>query len=211
MQTGNREDYLINILRLSEEGGVVKTSKLAAIMDVSPASVTEMVRVLKEAGFVNYKKYQGVTLTEEGLAYARNLRRKHHIMERFLTDVLDVDHESAHEEACRMEHSISDDSVNKICRIIGTKKDCDCDACNNPCDKEVKVSLLSDLKDGESGIISHLKCDDVQDLKQLIAIGFVPGREIIMKSVTDETVIVEISGEYVAISSDLTSRVYLEE
>ncbi len=50
MGSENREDYLINILRLSEGKGVVRTSELASYMKVAPASVTEMLRVLSEAG-----------------------------------------------------------------------------------------------------------------------------------------------------------------
>ena len=88
MSTDNREDYLINILRLTEGTGVVKTTELANYMKVSPASVTEMLKVLQKEGLVNYERYRGVSLTEEGNIRARDLRRKHHIMERFLTDVL---------------------------------------------------------------------------------------------------------------------------
>ena len=134
MGSENREDYLINILRLSEGKGNVRTSELASYMKVAPASVTEMLRVLSDAGYVNYVKYQGVSLTPEGLNYARNIRRKHHIMERFLTDVLDMDPESAHTQAHAVEHSLSDDAANKICRIAGTKTDSDCSTCDNPCD-----------------------------------------------------------------------------
>ena len=107
MTTGNREDYLINILRLTEGEGVAKTTELASYMNVSPASVSEMIKVLAKEGLVNYEKYKGVSLTEEGLTYARQLRKKHHVLERFLTDYLNIDHKTAHEEACRMEHAIS--------------------------------------------------------------------------------------------------------
>ena len=86
MTTGNREDYLINILRLTEGEGVAKTTELATYMNVSPASVSEMIKVLAKEGLVNYEKYKGVSLTEEGLTYARQLRKKHHVLERFLTD-----------------------------------------------------------------------------------------------------------------------------
>ena len=100
MSTDNREDYLINILRLTEGVGTVKTTEIANYMGVAPASVTEMLKTLSKEGLVNYERYRGVSLTEEGIAAAKNLRRKHHIMERFLTDVLEVDHQSAHDNAC---------------------------------------------------------------------------------------------------------------
>ena len=63
MTTGNREDYLINILRLTEGEGVAKTTELATYMNVSPASVSEMIKVLAKEGLVNYEKYKGVSLS----------------------------------------------------------------------------------------------------------------------------------------------------
>ena len=91
MTTGNREDYLINILRLTEGDGVAKTTELASYMNVSPASVSEMIKVLAKEGLVDYEKYKGVSLTDEGLTLARQLRKKHHVVERFLTDYLNGD------------------------------------------------------------------------------------------------------------------------
>ena len=131
MGNDNREDYLINILRLTEGGTAVGTSALADYMGISPGSVTEMLKVLKKDGYVNYEKYRGVSLTESGYRVARDLRRKHHIMERFLTDVLDMDKDNAHEQAHIMEHAISNDAAEKICRITGTSVDADCSTCTD--------------------------------------------------------------------------------
>ena len=139
MASENREDYLINILRLTEGKSTVRTSELATYMNVAPASVTEMLRVLADAGYVNYVKYRGVSLTPAGLEYARNIRRKHHVLERFLVDVLGIPHEEAHRQACQMEHAISDESINKICRMIGTKVDHDCTTCDNPCGNITRI------------------------------------------------------------------------
>lgn len=211
MNNGNREDYLINILRLTEGDGVVRTSELASFMNVAPASVTEMVRVLSDAGFVNYQKYKGVSLTPEGLEYARNIRRKHHIVERFLTDVLDIDHESAHEEACRMEHSMSDDSANRMCRFIGTKVDHDCSTCDNPCDSLADVVTVAELEPGDSGIVSHLKCEGAGKIKRLLSMGFIPGRTICLNSKQEGGPrIIRIGETMVALDEELASLIYVE-
>ncbi len=211
MHAGNREDYLINILRLSESDGIVKTSKLASLMDVSPASVTEMLRILSDAGYVNYQKYKGVSLTPSGMEYARNIRRKHHIMERFLTDVLDIDHEHAHEEACHMEHYMSDDSANKICRIIGTKKDRDCSTCNNPCDDMKITKTALDIPVGSNAVISFLDGNDVEKVKKLISMGFVPGREInIYSKQNNGPTIIKMGERVVALDEDMIAIIIVE-
>ena len=211
MGSENREDYLINILRLSEGKGNVRTSELASYMKVAPASVTEMLRVLSDAGYVNYVKYQGVSLTPEGLNYARNIRRKHHVIERFLTDVLGIDHEQAHEQACLIEHSISDDSINRICRMIGTKVDHDCTTCDNPCDQLTPIeSTAYQMRSGDSGIISHLKAEDGAVVKKLISLGFSPGHEIHLDSIENGSRIFTIGDTTVAIDDQLASVISLE-
>lgn len=209
MTSENREDYLINILRLTEGDGVVRTSKLASFMNVAPASVTEMLHVLADAGYVDYVRYRGVSLTEVGLAYARNLRRKHHVVERFLTDVLDVEHGRAHEEACLIEHSISDDSINKICRMIGAKVNHDCTTCNKPCDSSSSCSMTAaDLRSGESATISHLQSGDGGIVRRLVSMGFVPGRTITMENFSESGPrIMRIGESTIALDSELTRAI----
>ena len=212
MSTDNREDYLINILRLTEGSGVVKTTELANYMKVSPASVTEMLKVLQKEGLVNYERYRGVSLTEEGNIKARDLRRKHHIMERFLTDVLEIDHQDAHDQACAVEHSISEDAANKMCRMTGTRIDEDCGTCQNPCHSTVDICVrASDLKQGEKGRISHLSSDDASVVRRLISMGFVPGRDVeLTASVSDKGArIIRIGETTIALDKDMASAIHV--
>lgn len=216
MRSGNREDYLIEILRLSEGEGKVKTNDLAEKLKVSPASVSEMIKVLCNEGYVIYTKYHGAELTPEGLSCAMQLRRKHKIMERFLTDVLDVDGDVAHEEAHRMEHIISDDSATRICRIIGTPVNEYCSSCENQCRAATGLGRihkkLSEMKQGESGCISHLKCEDSMTVKKLISMGFVPGREISIQSCGSKSSpkIITIGNATFALDPEMASFVYVE-
>ena len=215
MSTDNREDYLINILRLTDGTGVVKTTELANYMQVSPASVTEMLKVLQKEGLVNYERYRGVSLTEEGNIKARNLRRKHHIMERFLTDVLEIDHKEAHDQACAVEHSISDDAANKMCRMMGTRVDGDCGTCDNPCHEIITdmdpCKSISELGQGEKGVISHLSSDDGAMVRKLVSMGFVPGREVeLSASVSDKGArIIKIGETTIALDKSMASVIYV--
>ena len=203
MTTGNREDYLINILRLTEGEGVAKTTELATYMNVSPASVSEMIKVLAKEGLVNYEKYKGVSLTEEGLTYARQLRKKHHVLERFLTDYLNIDHKTAHEEACRMEHAISDD-------------DSDCQSCKKPCkavsEGITRITPLNKLAQSESGRISHITSDDTEVVKRLISMGFVPGREISIETILSDggPRIVRMGNATMALDYHLASHIFVD-
>ena len=214
MSTDNREDYLINILRLTDGKGVVKTTELANYMQVSPASVTEMLKVLQKEGLVNYERYRGVSLTEEGNIRARDLRRKHHIMERFLTDVLEIDHQDAHDQACALEHTMTDDAANKMCRMMGTKVDSDCGTCKNPCNNSLQISECtpaSEMKPSEKGVISHLQSEDGNVVRKLISMGFVPGREIeLSSSVSDKGArIIKIGSTVIALDRDMASAIFV--
>lgn len=212
MSRGSREDYLINILRLTEGDGIVRTSRLASQMNVAPASVTEMLRTLSDAGFVNYEKYKGVSLTDEGREYAQSLRRKHHIVEKFLTDVLDVDCQSAHNEACLMEHAISDNSAYKMCRIIGTRINDDCDTCKNPCKNGEKIPSLADISVGNSAVISYLKSEDGSKVRKLISMGFIPGRAVLLDSMQNNGPrVIKMGDSVIAIDQELANVICLEE
>ncbi|MDR0523759.1 MAG: metal-dependent transcriptional regulator [Candidatus Methanoplasma sp.] len=216
MTTGNREDYLINILRITEGEGSAKTTELAAFMGVSPASVSEMLKALHSEGLVEYAKYKGVGLTEKGLNYARQIRKKHHIMERFLTDILDVDEETAHNEACKMEHVLSDESAVKICQVIGTDIDCDCQSCADQC-KAVSLggvritAPLSDIVPGGHGVVSHIRSEDPETVKRLLGMGMVPGREVRMDGEQHgSTVLVHVDGSLVALDKSMASAVFVD-
>lgn len=215
MTTGNREDYLLAILKLTEGGTVAKTTELATFMGVSPASVSEMLKILSKDGLVEYAKYRGVKLTETGLTEARLTRKRHHVVERFLTEILEMDHEQAHEEASRIEHSISNSSAVRMCNMLGNPPDCDCQCCVEPC-KSVSANsisitiMLSDMRPGDRGKVSHLKSEDSSVLKKLLSMGFVPGRSISLDSADDGTSVVKVGEGSVVIDSAMASSVYID-
>lgn len=215
MKHEGREDYLINILRLTEGKGTVRTSDIADFMNLSPGSVTEMLKILSREGYVNYERYHGVSLTPSGLELARDLRRKHHIMERFLTGVLEMDDDHAHEQAHVMEHAISDDAAEKICRIAGPSIDTDCSTCSNPCfNSETNVTegvSVAELSVGESGRIARLASDDGAILRRLISMGFIPGRNIeLSATVSDKGArILRIGDSSIALDRNMASAIYV--
>ncbi|MBO4502369.1 MAG: metal-dependent transcriptional regulator [Candidatus Methanomethylophilus sp.] len=217
MTTGNREDYLLAILRLTDGGTAAKTTELASFMGVSPASVSEMLKILSKDGLVEHAKYRGVKLTEKGLTEARLTRKRHHVVERFFIEVLGLDHQSAHEEAHRIEHSISDEASVKMCNMLGNPPDCDCQCCITPC-KSVASNgisintLLSDMSEGEKGVISFLKSEDNASLRNLVSMGFAPGKVVTVDSKNKDTgvMIVIAEGTSVAIDDRLSTKVYVD-
>jgi len=211
MATGNREDYLLRILRLTDGERVAKTTDIAALMNVSAASVTEMLKVLADDGLIIHKKYKGVSLTCEGLAQAKKIRDKHQIAERFLIDVLNKDHGSAHEEACKMEHILSDESAKSMCRILGATSP-ECEVCGTDCAKEKAAIQLNRLSTDTTARISHLKCDDSEKIRKLISIGFVPGRmvSLVNRTTNNGPIIFHMGESNIALDQDLASLVFVD-
>ena len=119
-----REEYLEAIFELTEKDGSAKTSDIAKHMNVKPASVTEMLGKLSDDGFVEHKPYYGTTLTRKGRNHAKKIKRKHRLLERFLHDMLGIKKVRVHEEACRLEHGLSDESAKALDRVLGYPKTC---------------------------------------------------------------------------------------
>ena len=118
--------YLKEIYLLSQDGEYAKTGELAERLDVSPPSVTEMFGRLEADGLLEYEKRRGAVLTDDGEARARRLLRKHCRIERFLVEHLGVE-EGFHEEACRLEHAMSDDIADSLDRFVDLPESCpDC-------------------------------------------------------------------------------------
>lgn len=115
------EDYLEAILIISEKNNnMVRITALAEFMGITKPSATEAVKSLVELGFLNHEKYGPVELTKEGRKRAVEVRRKHQLLKKFLVEVLGVPKEIAEEDACLMEHAVSEDTINRLLIFLGS-------------------------------------------------------------------------------------------
>jgi Mn-dependent DtxR family transcriptional regulator len=112
--TPANEDYLEAIYEIGGRDGAVRSVDLATKLDVSKASVNNAVNNLKQAGLVEQPYYGDITLTERGADYAASILERHHVLYHFLLDVLGVEPNVAADEACMMEHAISDDTLERL-------------------------------------------------------------------------------------------------
>ena len=107
------EDYLETILVLQKEKGMVRSVDVARHMEVSKPSVCHAVATLKEGGFLTMDEDSFLHLTDVGREVAEKTYEKHCFFTRLLVDA-GVEPKTAEQDACRMEHAISDDSFQKI-------------------------------------------------------------------------------------------------
>ncbi|MFW6139699.1 MAG: metal-dependent transcriptional regulator [Spirochaetota bacterium] len=112
------ENYMEAISHLEEDLKVVRVKHIAGKMKVKMSSVSSALGVLQKKGLVKYVKYDSVELTANGQKAALLIRRRHSILKKFLTQVLDVGKENAEKDSCGMEHHISVDTVNNIVKFM---------------------------------------------------------------------------------------------
>lgn len=105
--TSTMEDYLEAIFDLDRDKRAVRVRDIAKRLDVKMPTVTSMLRALNDRGLVHYEKYEYVELTDNGADVGREMRRRHQMLFRFLTDILKIDAKTADGEACKMEHTLS--------------------------------------------------------------------------------------------------------
>lgn len=116
--------YMKAIYRLEYEGAGATTSGLAAELGVSPASVSGMVKKLVADGFAEHESRGDVTLTRKGLQEAVRVVRRNRLAERLLTDVLGLGRNEVHDEACILEHAITDRVEERLVAVLGNPKSC---------------------------------------------------------------------------------------
>jgi Mn-dependent DtxR family transcriptional regulator len=105
------ENYLEAIYELSQDKGSARVSDIAERMGVSKASTNSAVSTLSGKGLVKNEKYREIFLTPAGLKLAKFTAKKHHVIQQFFSKVLNVDGRTADDDACAIEHVISEDSV----------------------------------------------------------------------------------------------------
>jgi Mn-dependent DtxR family transcriptional regulator len=110
------EDYLEQILELINTKGYARVVDIAARLNISQASVTNMVQRLDADGLLKYEKYRGLALTASGEALARNITRRHQLLTDFLK-LLGLDDDTIYHDVEGMEHHVSPDTLKAIERL----------------------------------------------------------------------------------------------
>ncbi|MBC7439394.1 MAG: metal-dependent transcriptional regulator [Flavobacterium sp.] len=177
--TFSEENYLKTIYHLTTSSDTeISTNAIAEMMVTKASSVTDMLKKLAEKGLVNYKKYQGVSLTENGKLAAKMIVRKHRLWEVFLVKKLDFSWDEVHDIAEQLEHIKSEKLINKLDDFLGNPtEDPHGDPIPDAKGKILKIEklLLSELNENQIGICVGVKDSSAEFLKYLdknkIALG----------------------------------------
>src|SRR2546426_1977825 len=183
--TRSVEDYLKSVFHLTSQGGFATTSDIAAMLEVAPPSVSGMIKRLSETGLIEHVPYRGVQLTGQGRRAALRMIRRHRVLELYLTQLLNYDWGTVHQEAERLEHAVSDDLIERMANALGNPQ---YDPHGDPIPTatgDIEETELVSLADATVGAALELRQVGTQDAARLrfyAEQGLVPGVRV---TVTD--------------------------
>lgn len=171
--TPNKEDYLKLIFELGGYDKKINNKSIVAGLNVSAASVSEMITKLEKEGFVKHSPYQGVQLTETGLKHASMLVRKHRLWEVFLVEHLNYSWNEVHVEAEVLEHVTSDELANRLDTYLDSPATCPHGGIipgDQQTIQETRTQSLSDCAENDQVVIERV-LDEIELLDYLVSIG----------------------------------------
>ncbi|ASN62615.1 metal-dependent transcriptional regulator [Latilactobacillus curvatus] len=183
--TPNKEDYLKIIFELGGDAKKVTNKEILAGLNVSAASVTEMVNKLVKENYVNHTPYQGIQLTGEGAREAALLVRNHRLWEVFLVDKLHYQFNTVHPEAEQLEHVTNHDLAERLADFLGHPTRCPHGGIIPNAKGEFEQQshiALETLQVGETAIIDRV-LDDNDLLKYTLEIGLSVGDSVTLQKV----------------------------
>ena len=206
--------YLKVIYNLQAKTGAARTGDIAKILGITPGSVTNTLEVLETKGLVAREPYKGVKLTGEGRKLALSVFRRHRLAERLLADVLHLDWIESHQEACRLEHAISDNLAASMEKALGNPKTC---PHGNPIPDEhgsivpTKSEALSGLGNGQKATVVQIPDENTDLLRYLTTLGMHPGVriEVEEKAPFNGPMLVKVGSTSYPLSLDVASDIYV--
>ncbi|MBA0882112.1 metal-dependent transcriptional regulator [Flavobacterium undicola] len=214
--TFSEENYLKAIYHLTVVlSSGVSTNAIAEVMETKASSVTDMLKKLAEKDLVNYKKYQGVTLTDQGKLEAKMIVRKHRLWEVFLVEKLAFSWDEVHDIAEQLEHIKSEKLINKLDDFLGNPtEDPHGDPIPNAQGQLPKIDkqLLSELSEGQKGICVGVKDTSSEFLKYLDKQGIALGStiEIMGKESFDLSLRIKVDDALLNVSSKIASNLFVK-
>ena len=200
------EEYLQIIFWLQEAGLPMTAANVARAMQVSAPTVHEMVGRLEVDGYITRAGDKSLAFTETGLEHAENIVRRHRLIERYLTDFLDIPWDQVHEEAERLEHWMSPVVEQRMLDAIGDAKTCPHGHPILTGRREPAVPL-ADVEQGARVRIMRFENEAEDLLHYLMESGLTPGLEGTVSESNDEEVAIEAGGARYAVTRSVAETV----
>jgi DtxR family Mn-dependent transcriptional regulator len=209
------EQYLETILELEESGIQPLRARLVERLGVTAPAVSETVKRLEREGYVTLDDDRVLHLTAPGRDYATAVLRRHRLAELLLVDVLKVPWAQVHEEACRLEHAISDNLEAHLVTLLGDPGMC---PHGNPIPGSANIvdhgplQSLATVLPGSTAVVrridEHLQTQ-LEQMRTLEASKLLPGQQVLVESTGDDMVRLDVDGRMVDLPHAVAAELYV--
>lgn len=208
------EEYLETILELEESGVTPIRARIVERLGVSAPAVSETVKRMAREGWLTLDERNVMRLTPAGRTYATAIMRRHRLAERLLVDVLKVPWHQVHEEACRLEHAISDNLEAHLVALLGDPGSC---PHGNPIPGSANtvdfgpLLTLSSVKTGSSAVVRRIDEELEAQPKRMFELeqaGLMPGRIVRMTGANNGSFTLDVDGQSVTVDATVAGLVY---
>jgi DtxR family Mn-dependent transcriptional regulator len=207
------EEYVATIYRLQRRNGAAKTKELAKELGVVPGSITNTIEHLEKHGLVIHKPYRGVKLTETGEKLALSIIRRHRLAERLLTDILAAEWKDVHEDACKLEHALTDEVVELLEKRLGEPKSCPhgnpIPTANGKLEEEVCYQLTKIAPD-KNCIVAKITDEKHEKLLILASKGIRPNVRVKVVKQLSSQIVLRVAGKKCTLNRDLAANVWVK-
>ena len=207
MQPSLREDYLEAIQQFSEKNAhPPRYEELAAALGKSESVMRSDMEDLVSSGDVSIVPEGVITLTGQGKQTGESVIKKHETLQCFLSEILGMDSSSASDEACTLEHAVSDETIDRLGQLI-VKQDSARKVRRG--EDDCQCPSISDCAEGENVIIHCIHGRACA--KRLLDLGMVPGEHAsIKRKLPNGALVVQVKGCDVALSPEIASAIGVE-
>jgi DtxR family transcriptional regulator, Mn-dependent transcriptional regulator len=204
-----REDILEALFKVQTSGSKKPVPEdIASMLGHSPAEIHAQLRELEQEGALIFDPDGSLILTPSGKDRGGRVMRKHRILECFFSEMLGMSPDIASEEACTLEHGVSDDTIERLGRYLqspglrrnqgGLHKR-----------KRWKGSTLLESSEGDELVVSCIRCDGPD--ARLMDLGILPGERIrLIRHIPDNGVVIRVKGCDIALSNEIASSILIE-
>jgi len=208
MKTSAREDLLEAICVLSRHNHEPPTiDELSVHISVSPAEVRDQLLTMEKQGDLQIQSGDRIELTDQGSRTGCSVMRKHQVLECFLSDILGMDPGAASEEACILEHDISDETVERLDRYLARPRG---RGRRIQRGRPYNLPTLIQFPEGSELRILSVKCSG--GCQRLSDMGIFPGERIkLIHTLNNKAVVIQVKGCDIALSPEIASCIFVEK
>ncbi len=222
--TETAEDILEAIYILDKVKKVVRVKDIAKQLNTKMASVVVTLKSLAQKGLVEHEHYGYVELTPEGKKIAKNIHERHQLLFKFFNETLGLSSEVAERDACRLEHYLSKEGLERIVRFIEFVESCpegtptwltnfsyflEYGTYPESClKKKIELKPVSELVPGDKGEIVKIG-GKIPEKQELFKKGFIPGTQIIILKKTPKNMAIKIGNVEFNLDLRTANRIYI--